>query len=197
MTLPQLEHIVRASAAITSEDPILVLGSQSILARFPLPPPPLGLSMEADVCPFNAPEKADEISGAIGEITIFQSTHGYYAHGLPPEACPLPTGWKERLIPHRNDNTRGYTALCLHPDDLACSKLAAGREKDLEFVAAMIAHRMVASHRLEELAALLPKDPDRANALRSLQLAKRRAQQITPSAPSPISNQVIDPHSIV
>jgi len=109
MKLHQLEHIVRAAAAITNENPILVLGSQSILARFPNPPDPLGLSMEADVCPFNAPEKVDEISGAIGEITLFQSTHGYYAHGLPPEACPLSEGWKERLVVHQSENMPGWT----------------------------------------------------------------------------------------
>lgn len=183
MKLHQLEHIIRAAAAITNENPILVLGSQSILARFPNPPEPLGLSMEADVCPLNAPEKADEISGAIGEITLFQSTHGYYAHGLPPEACPLPEGWRDRLVVHQNENTRGYTALCLHPDDLACSKLAAGREKDVDFVATMLAHRLVTSARLEELAALLPNDGHRRSAQRNFPLVLRRAQEIAPPEP--------------
>ncbi len=175
MQIHQLEHIVRAAAAITDENPILVLGSQSILGTYPNPPAPLGFSMEADVCPLNAPEKADEISGAIGEITLFQSTHGYYAHGLPPEACPLPAGWQKRLVKHQNENTRGYTALCLHPDDLACSKLAAGREKDIEFVAVMIAHGLVLFSRLEELILLLPKDEHRTRAQGNLPLVKRRA----------------------
>lgn len=178
MKLHQLEHIIRAAAAITNENPILVLGSQSILARFPNPPHPLGLSMEADVCPLNAPEKADEISGAIGEITVFQSTHGYYAHGLPPEACPLPNGWRDRLVVHQNENTRGYTALCLHPDDLACSKLAAGRDKDIDFVATMLAHGLVFAPRLEELVALLPELKHRLNAQRNIPVVHRRTQEI-------------------
>ncbi|MGH7956185.1 MAG: DUF6036 family nucleotidyltransferase [Opitutaceae bacterium] len=183
MKLHQLEHLIRAAAAITNENPILVLGSQSILARFPNPPDPLGLSMEADVCPLDAPEKADEISGAIGEITVFQSTHGYYAHGLPPEACPLAQGWRERLVVHQNENTRGYTALCLHPDDLACSKLAAGRGKDIDFVATMLAHRMVAASRLEELAGLLPDEEQRSSAQRNFLVVRRRAQNITQREP--------------
>lgn len=182
MKLHQLEHLVRAAAAITNESPILVLGSQSILGRFPNPPDPIGLSMEADLCPLNAPEKADEISGAIGEITVFQSTHGYYAHGLPPEACPLPNGWKDRLIRHVNENTRGYVALCLHPDDLACSKMAAGRPKDIEFVAAMLAHRLVAHERLMSLIPHLHREEDRKRAEINTGTALRRAHEIVPNS---------------
>lgn len=53
-------------------------------------------------------EKVDEISGAIGEITLFQSTHGYYAHGLPPEAAPPPSdGWQERLVVHQEPKHAG------------------------------------------------------------------------------------------
>ena len=83
MTRDQLEHVVRAAGAITNESVILVLGSQSILGAFPAAPPPLDASREADLCPMHAPEKADLISGAIGEISQFDSTFGYYAHGLP------------------------------------------------------------------------------------------------------------------
>lgn len=182
MKLHQLEHLVRAAAAITNESPILVLGSQSILGRFPNPPDPLGLSMEADLCPLNAPEKADEISGAIGEITVFQSTYGYYAHGLPPEACPLPSGWKDRLIRHANDNTRGYVALCLHPDDLACSKIAAGRPKDIEFVAVMLAHHLVAQERLVSLMPHLPSKEFILCAEANMPIALRRAFEIAPNS---------------
>lgn len=138
MTLRQLEHIIRAAGSITDENVILVLGSQSILGSVSSPPPELIVSMEADVCPQDAPEKADLISGAIGEISYFQDTFGYYAHGLPPDACALPRGWENRLVPVQNENTRGVTGLCLDPVDLACAKLAAGREKDLDFVAALV-----------------------------------------------------------
>ena len=92
MTRAQLEHIVRAAGAITDEPEILVVGSQAILGTYPNPPPPLDVSREADVCPLKAPEKADLISGAIGEVSQFDATFGYYAHRLPPESCPLPNG---------------------------------------------------------------------------------------------------------
>ncbi len=160
MTREQLEHIVRASGAITDENIILVLGSQSILGAFPDAPGSLCASREADVFPVNSPDKADLISGAIGEISVFDGTFGYYAHGLPPEACPLPVGWESRLISFRNENTRGVTARCLHPLDLAASKLAAGREKDIEFVAAMLAHSLIQRADLEMSVGLLPKEQD-------------------------------------
>jgi hypothetical protein len=164
MTRAQLDHIVRAAGSITDESVILVLGSQSILGAFPAVPPPLDVSREADLCPLHAPEKADLISGAIGEVSLFDSTFGYYAHGLPPESCPLPSGWQERLIPFQNDNTRGVTALCLHPLDLACSKLVAGREKDVVFVAAMLAHRLIETRDLENQIGFLPNADQRKRA---------------------------------
>jgi hypothetical protein len=174
MTRAQLEHIVRAAGSITNETVILVLGSQSILGAFPEAPPPLDVSREADVCPLNAPEKADLISGAIGEVSQFDSTFGYYAHGLPPESCPLPAGWKERLVRFQNDNTRGITALCLHPLDLACSKLVAGREKDVGFVAAMLAHRLIEPRALETQIGLLPEPEQRDRADRTLTVVQSK-----------------------
>ena len=174
MTRAQLEHIVRAAGAITDEAEILILGSQSILGAFPTPPPPLDVSREADVCPWNAPEKADLISGAIGEISQFDSTFGYYAHGLPPGSCPLPAGWEARLIGFQNDNTRGVKALCLHPLDLACSKLVAGREKDVDFVAAMLAHQLIERGKLEAQIPSLPEKSQRERALQTLNVVLAR-----------------------
>ena len=44
-----LEHVIRASAAISGDDEIVVIGSQSILGQFPAPPLELCVSNEADV----------------------------------------------------------------------------------------------------------------------------------------------------
>lgn len=46
-------------------------------------------------------------------------------------------------MPVQNDNTRGVIGLCLSPVDLAIGKLAAGREKDLSFVTAMLRRGLV------------------------------------------------------
>ncbi len=200
MTREQLEHIVRAAGAIADEQKILVLGSQSILGSFPQPPEKLTVSREADVCPLRDPSKADLISGAIGEISQFDSTFGYYAHGLPAEACPLPKGWETRLVAFRNANTRGVTALCLSPLDLASSKLVAGRDKDKEFVKEMLRHNLIEEPALREHIALLEQAEQRRLALRSLAIVHTRlasaerlranlglepGAQVRPSTPGP------------
>lgn len=40
----------------------MILGSQSILGKYPSPPEPLCRSIEADAYPLNAPEKTDLLS---------------------------------------------------------------------------------------------------------------------------------------
>jgi hypothetical protein len=72
-----LEHIIRAAAAITDEYEFVVVGSQSILGPIPDPPAIFAMSTEADIYPLNAHEKADIIDSAIGEGSRFHETHGY------------------------------------------------------------------------------------------------------------------------
>lgn len=174
MTRQQLEHVIRAAGSVTDEKTIPVLGSQSILGSVENPPELLVRSMEADVYPLKAPEKMDLINGAIGEITHFQETFGYYAHGIPPEACPLPAGWEKRLEPLKNDNTGGVVGLCLSVPDLACSKLAAGREKDLEFVGELLRHRVITANQVGELIVHLPRHEHQMNALRTFHILTER-----------------------
>jgi hypothetical protein len=138
MTREQLEHIVRAAAANADTDEIVVVGSQALLGSVPQPRQEvLVRSMEADVFPLKFPERSILIDGAIGEKSIFHESFGYYAHGVAPETAILPEGWQDRLVQVRNENTRGCTGWCLDLHDLAVSKLAAGREKDMEFLRGM------------------------------------------------------------
>ena len=140
MTRSQLEHIVRAAAANADTDDIVVIGSQAILGSFPDAPDELLESMEADVFPRDRPADSILIDGGIGELSPFHETFGYYAHGVGEDTATLPQGWRERLVPIRNENTRGATGWCLEVHDLALSKLVAGREKDLAFIAALFRH---------------------------------------------------------
>ena len=150
MQRSQLEHLIRAAAAITNEYEIMIVGSQSILGAVPNAPPFLLLSMEADFYPLRRPELADLIDGAMGEMSPFEERFGYYAQGVGPTTAILPTGWESRLIKIQNQNTDLKIGYCLEPHDLAVSKLAAGREKDWPFVAVMIEHRIVSVPILEE-----------------------------------------------
>ena len=165
MTRPQLEHVLRAAGAIAQEEKLVVIGSQSILGAYPEAPPQLTVSLEVDLYPLDNPGKADLIDGSIGERSPFHETFGYYAHGIGPETALLPYRWLSRVIEVNNTNTGGVTGLCLHPADLAVSKLLAGRAKDLEFVSAMLSTHLLERKQIE---ALIPElTEERRQLLRS------------------------------
>jgi len=150
MTRSELEHLIRAAGAIADDREIVVIGSQSVLGQFPDAPPALLASMEADVYPRNRPERADLIDGAIGEGSHFHEQFGYYAQGVGEATAILPDGWQNRLVRVKNANTGGSTGLCLEVHDLAISKYAAGREKDLAFTATLARHGMTVKKTLLE-----------------------------------------------
>lgn len=156
MTRAQLEHVIRAAAAIAQSDTIVVIGSQAILGRHPDAPKELTVSMEADVYPDDKPEAWNVIDGAIGEGSPFHETFGYYAQGVGPETAILAKGWRDRLVRVESEATRGAVGLCLSPVDLALSKCAANREKDRVFVQQMLAHGLVDRAELVRLLADLP-----------------------------------------
>lgn len=173
MTKRQLEHILRAAGAITAENDIVVIGSQSILGSFPDAPQELCQSMEADTFPLHATEKADLIDGTIGELSPFHETHGYYAHGITPDSCVLAKGWESRLVRMQSPSTEGVIGYCLSPADLAVSKLAAGRDKDIAFVSVLLARQFAKGATIKELAATLPPATRRA-VLQNLTIATTR-----------------------
>jgi hypothetical protein len=178
MNRAALEHILRAAAAIADEREFVVIGSQAVLGQFPRAPEALLGSIEADLYPRHAPGKSDLIDGAIGELSVFHETFGYYAHGVDESTATLPAGWADRLVPLANDNTGGATGWCLEVHDLAVSKLVAGRQKDRDFVRVLVREHMVDPALLEErLDMLLAPEGVKA-------LARSRLSQILPDRPT-------------
>ena len=90
----QLEHIIRAASQISDDTEIVIIGSQAIHAQDMKLPPVAFQSAEADVYPRNHPERADDIDPAIGELSPFHKTHGYYAHGVSPRPPFFPPAGK-------------------------------------------------------------------------------------------------------
>lgn len=101
-----LEHVLRAAAAITDEREFIVIGSQSVLGQFPNAPAALLTSVEVDVYPRHAPEKSDLIDGAIGELSMFHQTFGYYAHGVV-DARAASARWKD-IVGHLEGGRAAY-----------------------------------------------------------------------------------------
>jgi hypothetical protein len=156
VTRAQLEHVIRAAAGNADTREIVVIGSQAILGPYPDAPAELLISIEADVFPKECPADSILIDGAIGERSLFHERFGYYAHGVDDTTAVLPEGWRDRLVRIENENTRGAIGWCLEPNDLAISKLAAGREKDISFVTALLRHSLVAEDLLRQRIAITP-----------------------------------------
>ena len=159
MNRHELEHLIRASGAITEEYEFVVIGSQSILGKIPYPDPELKMSAEADIYPRYAPELAEKIEGVLGEGSDFHLANGFYAQGVGPETAVLPQGWEERLWKVQNGNTDSFIGWCLDVDDLFMSKAAAARPKDQEFCTGLLRRGYVTLERCLELAPSMPMEP--------------------------------------
>ena len=148
MRRSELEHAIRASTDIIRTDKVIVIGSQSILASFTEDelPDEATRSLEVDIAPMNdddAESLATELDAAIGELSSFHDTHGFYVQGVGRDTAVLPAGWTDRLVTVNNANTSGRAGLCLDPHDLCVAKLIAGRPKDHLFVGALLEHDLV------------------------------------------------------
>lgn len=156
MNRNELEHIIRAAGEIAGVRKIIIFGSQTILAQFSDLTKFLSesnnswfslvaenheilfRSIEADIMIPDSIEKTELVEGAIGELSSFHDTFGYYAQGVDLTTSTLPEGWENRLIEICNENTNGVSGLCLEIHDLIISKLYAGRKKDIEFFEATV-----------------------------------------------------------
>jgi len=147
MTREQLEHAIRAACEVTGDSELWIFGSQAILGKFPNAPEALRTSIEVDVQPKNRSDRVDAIDGALGELSLFHQTHGFYVHGLPiGEAATLPEGWQLRVTPVFDEvSTNGNTGWCIEAHDLAASKLVAYRQKDRDYVRILLIEAMVKS----------------------------------------------------
>lgn len=155
----QLEHIIRAASGITGANEFVIVGSQAVLGQFPEAPAELLGSIEADVFSLRSPAESDLVDGSIGEGSPFHKTFGYYAHGVSPDTAVMPDGWRERWIPIHNENTREGTGYCPEVHDLAVSKLVAGREKDIAFVAVLLRYGLAFSETIRARLEQTPVSP--------------------------------------
>jgi hypothetical protein len=156
MRRDQLEHAIRTACQITGLTEVIIVGSQAILGTFPEYELPRDAtrSLEIDVLPIadtdgEIARLADEIEGVAGELSPFAQTHGFSIDGVDLQTSALPHGWGERLVKVQNSNTAALTGepqfigWCLDKEDLCVAKLCALREKDQNFVDALITSNLV------------------------------------------------------
>ena len=160
MNREQLAHILRAAARVTDDPEIVVIGSQAILGTWDDDelPEEATLSVEADVAFRVDPDeaKADAVDGAIGELSAFHETFGYYGQGVVVKTATLPEGWEDRVVAFDRADADPASGVCVEAHDLVISKLVAGREKDRSFATALIHAELLDVTLLLERAGQIP-----------------------------------------
>jgi hypothetical protein len=187
MRRDQLEHAIRTSCQIIDAAEVIVVGSQAILGTYGEDELPAAATMsaEVDVLPIASTDAetellADAIEGVAGEFSPFEQTHGYSIDGVDLTTSALPDGWRGRLVRVQNANTAApsgepqFTGWCVDKEDLCVAKLCALREKDQNFVAALLDASLVDADVISERLATVPAR-FRPNAVRALEwLGARR-----------------------
>lgn len=156
MRRDQLEHAIRTACQVVGRSEVIIVGSQAILGSVDEDdlPEVATMSMEIDVLPIAPTNEetarlADQIEGVAGEFSPFEEAHGFSIDGVDLGTPALPDGWRDRLVRVHNANTAApggdpvFTGWCLDKEDLCVAKLCAFREKDREFVRALIEARLV------------------------------------------------------
>jgi hypothetical protein len=142
----QLDHVLRAAGRITGQKRFVIVGSQSLHAKYPDLPDDILSSAEVDLVA--ASGDRTEWLNVIGQDSPFHQEFGYYADPVEEGTAVLPSGWKARLVNLPPGDTDGVRGLCLEPHDLAISKYVAGRDKDRVFNRALVARGIVDRARL-------------------------------------------------
>ncbi|WP_280420099.1 DUF6036 family nucleotidyltransferase [Nocardia carnea] len=169
MRRDQLEHAIRTACQIIGHQEVIVVGSQSILGSFDEDrlPADATMSLEIDILPIAADNNetarlADLIEGVAGEFSPFEELHGFSIDGVDLQTSALPNGWRDRLVEVSNANTAApsgkprFTGWCLDKEDLCVAKLCAFREKDRNFVTALLDAGLVDATTIGERLSLVP-----------------------------------------
>lgn len=156
MRRDQLEHAIRAACQIIEHPAVILVGSQSILGTYTEDqlPEAATMSIEIDVLPIadsneETARLADLIEGVAGEWSPFEQQHGFSIDGVDLSTVIPVDGWRDRLVKVQNANTAPpsgeprFTGWCLDKEDLCVAKLCAFRDKDRNFVAALLDAQLV------------------------------------------------------
>ena len=150
MKKQQVDHVLRAAGRITGEKQFIIIGSQSLHGKYPDLPDEILRSAEVDLIAGKKSARTEWLN-AIGYLSPFHESFGYYADPVDAGTATLPKGWKGRLVNLPPGETEGVMGLCLEPHDLAIAKYAAAREKDLIFTRELVRRGIVAEERLLSL----------------------------------------------
>lgn len=147
MKKQQVDHVLRAAGRITGEKQFIIVGSQSLHGKYPDVADEIVRSIEVDLIAGKRGTRTEWLN-AIGYMSPFHESFGYYADPVDFATATLPRGWKGRLVTLAPGDTDAVKGLCLDPHDLAIAKYVAAREKDRLFTRALALRGMVSKKRL-------------------------------------------------
>jgi hypothetical protein len=139
MRRSQLETLLRELERVSGKHELIVIGSQCVHAATDAVPAEVLMSLEVDVLIDEADPACGKIDEELGPDSAFRAEHAVFIDTVPASFPFLPPGFEERL---RAIEVGRFRARCLEVHDLALSKLAAGRLKDTEMVAALIGYKL-------------------------------------------------------
>ena len=135
MRKAQLEEIIRAASVAAGRKEFVVFGSQAVHALTNEPPVEVLVSRECDLWFREEPVTQELLKREFGRESAFERARGFYLDPLPPDFPMVPAGWEQRLVEMQVGEIK---LRCLEIHDLIVTKLAAGRLKDYEFIAAVL-----------------------------------------------------------
>ncbi len=134
MLRSDLIKLIKDFRAASGDDLPIIVGSQSFHAFTDNMPEIARKSVECDFMLSSSNFlKRPQIDLTLGIQSPYRVEHGFFADALGLASVTLPDGWRDRLVPYRDDSDK-VIAFCADRHDVAASKLIAGREKDLEFL---------------------------------------------------------------
>ena len=168
MQREQFHDLLRRVADVCARHELVIFGSQSVHAVTASAPTEVLISVECDIWLRDEPELASRLAAELGKDSTFAKTTGVYADPLPPDLPMLPTGWEGRLVKYELENV---TARCLEIHDLIVTKLAAGRIKDYEFIAAVLMGKLARADEVVRRVQTFPDPHQQAVLLARLRIA--------------------------
>ena len=126
-----------AVSAATGERRLIVVGSQSVHGQVKFVPEIVLRSIEVDIYISPATPASKLIDSQFGPDSAYCVANGVYADTLGPGIVAPPPGWEECLVPIAGE-TGTATHWSLEKHDAAATKLIAGRDKDMTFIASLI-----------------------------------------------------------
>ncbi|MBV8496994.1 MAG: hypothetical protein JO361_09450 [Gammaproteobacteria bacterium] len=159
MKKQQIDHVLRAAGRITGEKQFIIIGSQSLHGKYPDLADEILKSAEVDLIAGKSGARTEWLN-AIGYLSSFHESFGYYADPVDEKTATLAKGWKGRLVNLPSGDTEGVKGLCLEPHDLAIAKYVASREKDRIFTRELVRRGLLSEERLRALLDQTPVDPE-------------------------------------